>query len=112
MIVFGVLAAACLGAAVRAVVTDLDGSFNRQLLGTIVVNVLGAFALGMLVAADVSNTAVRIIGVGALGALTTFSTAMSQIECIARERSIGHAIAVGVGSLGLIVFSAWLGLRL
>lgn len=112
MIVLGVVAAAVLGAAVRALITDLDGSFNRQLVGTLIVNVFGAFVLGALVAADVSATTLRIIGIGALGALTTLSTAVSQVECIARERGTGRAVAVGVGSLGLIMFAAWLGLRL
>ncbi len=112
MIVFGIVAAAFLGAAVRALITDLDGSFNRHFVGTLIVNVLGAFALGVLVGADVSSATLHAVGVGTLGALTTFSTAISQIECIARERTTGYAVAVGAGSLGLILVAAWLGLRL
>ncbi len=112
MIVFSIAAAAFLGAALRAAATDLDGSFNRQLAGTLVVNVVGAFALGAVVAADVSNETFRVVGVGALGALTTFSTAVSQIECMASQRGALHSIAVAAGSLALVLAAAWCGMQL
>jgi len=111
MILLAVAAAAFLGAAARAAITDLDGSFNRQLLGTIAVNVLGAFALGVLTTLEPSTNVIKVIGVGALGALTTFSTAIAQLECIGRERDTRSALGVGVASLALIVIAAWLGTR-
>ena len=69
-ILVGVLIAGALGTALRVLVADPDAVFSRQVMGTLVDNVVGSFALGVISALD-GNTAL-IIGVGGLGAFTTF----------------------------------------
>ena len=61
--------AAGTGAAVRGAVVHIWPGGHR---GTLVVNVAGSLALGLL--AGWSGPTVTILGSGALGALTTFST--------------------------------------
>lgn len=75
-VVFAVGLVGGLGAIARFA---LDGAVARRAgrefpYGTLVVNVLGAFALGVLVGAALSPNAYRVAGTGLLGAFTTFST--------------------------------------
>lgn len=97
VVALGIVVAGAVGTTLRVIATDLDAEFNRQLIGTLVVNIAGSFLLGVLVSSEAD--AAVIVGVGGLGSLTTFSTYISQIECIGREASIGRAVAYGAGSL-------------
>lgn len=66
--------AAALGALVRVEASRL----NRALpVGTALVNVAGAFALGLLV--GVEAPAATVAGVGGIGSLTTFSTLVLEV---------------------------------
>lgn len=107
MIVLGFVALAGLGAVVRAYVTDLSAPFDRQMWGTMAVNVVGSFLLGALSGA--STNAIVMVGVGGLGAMTTFSTFVAQIECIHREGTSSNALMYAAGTVILSVAAAWLG---
>jgi CrcB protein len=88
----------------------LDGGFDRRMWGTIAVNIAGSFLLGLLSGAD-TNT-LQIVGVGGLGALTTFSTFVSQIECIHREGTNRDAVLYAVGSIVAGIGAAYIGYKL
>lgn len=77
--------------------------------GTLVANLVGAFALGWL--GGSSPTSDTVLGVAALGSLTTFSTLALELVELARTRP---RIALLYGSVTLVggVGLAWLGLRL
>jgi CrcB protein len=80
--------------------------------GTLVVNVLGSFALGLLVGAAVSGSWLALLGTGFCGALTTFSTLALEIhESLADDRRT-HAVANVVLTLVLGLGAAYLGLVL
>jgi CrcB protein len=71
-------------------------------LGTFIVNILGAFAIGVLYGADVSEDVALIAGIGFLGGFTTFSTWMFESERLAVDgfavtaaRNIAFSTAVG-----------------
>lgn len=86
-----------LGAVVRLEVTSRapDG-----LLAVHVLNVLGAFALGLLVATDVADRTVLWIGGGLLGATTTFST---WLVGAAERRATTHvALPLALGVLAAV----------
>ena len=85
-------------------------------VGTTVVNVSGAFALGLLTALGLSHIATTLLGTGFLGAYTTFSGWMLETRSLAQQGRRGAAaanIAVSV-ALGLLAAAAgwWLGGRL
>ena len=107
MIALGFLLAAAFGSFLRGYVTDLNAHFTRQMYGTATVNIAGSFLLGILRTS--SANAVLIVGVGGLGALTTFSTFVLQIEFIIREGKATDAVLYVVGMLTLGVGAAWLG---
>jgi CrcB protein len=107
VIALGFLLAAAFGSFLRGYVTDLNAHFTRQMYGTATVNIAGSFLLGIL--RNSSASAVLIVGVGGLGALTTFSTFVLQIEFINREGRSTDAVLYVVGMLTLGVGAAWLG---
>lgn len=59
--------------------------------GTLGVNVLGSFALGLLVGSD--NPVMTAVGVGGLGSLTTLSTFAAELISLSRKRAITYAAA-------------------
>ena len=109
-IAIGVFAAGAVGTLLRVLATNLDGSFRRQLYGTFAVNIVGSFFLGLLSASD-GNAAI-IVGVGGLGALTTFSTFISQVERLNREKTAAAAATYVIASVVLGVTSALVGIAL
>jgi fluoride exporter len=80
--------------------------------GTLAVNTLGAFLLGVVLMAIEGSPrrleVVALVAVGFLGDFTTFSTYAYEATTQLRERRWGRAIAYVLGSvcLGLLAFVA------
>jgi CrcB protein len=75
--------------------------------GTLAVNIVGSFTLGLLAAAG--PTATVILASGALGSLTTLSTLAVEVVDLwrrSRRRALGYVTASLVGG----VAAAWIGL--
>ena len=81
------------GAALRHVVDALVAARTNHLIpwGIFVVNVSGAFAIGVLTGAGAAHDTYELLGVGLLGAYTTFSTWMLQVEVLRRDGLAGRA---------------------
>jgi len=95
----------------------LDGALSARIasafpFGTFAVNILGAFALGILVGAAVSEGAMRIAATAGLGAFTTFSTWMFESQREAEEGRSAVAAANIAFSLAAGLLAVWLGRRL
>lgn len=85
-------------------------------LGTMAVNVTGAFLLGLLAGASVDGDARLLLGAGLLGSYTTFSTWMvetQRIEEAGKRRiavlNVALSIVFGVAAAAV---GRWLGLQL
>ena len=109
-VVVGVLLflAAAVGAALRFLAgRQLNGAFPT---GTFVVNMVASLALGIITAAPEPLPA--IVGIGLLGALSTWSTA--AVEAAALARSGEGAMAAGYVGLTVTggIVAAWVGLTL
>jgi fluoride exporter len=114
VIVVAIAAVGGLGAIARFL---LDGAVSSQLgrafpFGTLAVNLTGAFALGVLDGAAVGGDALRIAGVGFLGAYTTFSTWTLEAHRLAEDGRIRLGVANLLLSLALGLGCAWLGRQL
>jgi CrcB protein len=83
--------------------------------GTFVVNLLGAFALGIVVALTTERLILSsdwrvALGIGYLGAFTTFSTYTYETVKLAEDGAVGLALFNSVGMLALGLIAATLGL--
>lgn len=107
------LGAGVLGAAGAVARFTLDGAVARRApgdlpWGTLVVNVLGSLALGVLAGAGVGGDARVLVAGGLLGAFTTFSTWMLETHRLAEEGegrlalvNLALSAALGLGAVGL-----------
>ncbi len=103
----GVAALGGLGATCRFL---LDGAVQQRFagefpVGTLVVNVLGSFVLGLLTGFEVGGTALLLAGTGLLGSFTTFSTLAFESHRLAEEgearlglTNVALSIALGLGA--------------
>ncbi|MDN7122164.1 CrcB family protein [Nocardioides sp. ChNu-153] len=112
------------GAALRFLVDDAvrRRTGGARPLGTLVVNLTGAFALGLVVGlagrgslgdGSGGGDLVAVLGTGLLGGYTTFSTAAVEVVRLVEERRWGYAAVHGPGMLvagvGLAALGWWLG---
>jgi fluoride exporter len=102
----GAVARAWVGAAVRR-------RWRRRGLGTLFVNLSGAFALGLWAGVPgVSAAWLQVAGTGFLGAFTTFSTWMVEATAAWQGGRRGGVIAELAATLALGVAAAGLGFAL
>lgn len=70
-------------------------------LGTLVVNLLGAFCLGLLTGLSVTGDTLLVAGTALLGSFTTFSTVMLETERLGEEGERPLALAnLGISFVG------------
>jgi CrcB protein len=77
--------------------------------GTLAVNVVGAFVLGVLVGAAISQDAYRLAGTGLIGAFTTFSTWAFESHRLGEDGELRLALLNFAASLAAGVCAAWAG---
>ena len=86
-------------------------------VGTMIVNITGSFAMGVLVAAmalswNVSQEMRLFLAVGLLGSFTTFSTFSLDVYTLFERGAYGLLILYAFGSFGLSLFGLVLGLAI
>ena len=91
----------------------LDAAVSRRAgrdfpLGTLVVNLSGAFALGLLTGLALTGNALLIAGTATIGSFTTFSTWMLESQRLAEDGELPAAavnmafsLVAGVGAAAL-----------
>lgn len=98
----------------------VDGSVSRRVsgampYGTLVVNLSGAVLLGFLDGLAPSKDAALLLGVGVLGAYTTFSTWMFETQRLVEERQLARAamniIVSVVAGVAVAALGLWIGGR-
>ena len=79
----------------------LAGAVQREPfpLGTLAVNALGSFVLGLVTFADVTGDAALLIGVGACGSFTTFSSFSVETVRLWEDGYVALAALNAVGNL-------------
>lgn len=95
----------------------LDGAVSRSVLsdfpyGTLAVNALGSFLLGVLAGASLSGDAYRLAGTGLIGAFTTFSTWTFESHRLGEDGQLCLGAVNFAVSLLLGVGLAWTGRHL
>jgi fluoride exporter len=95
----------------------LDGAVADRLgrafpYGTLAVNLLGSFALGVLVGGGLATDAYRVAGTGLIGAFTTFSTWALESHRLGENGRLRLGALNFAVSLVLGVAVAWAGREL
>ena len=111
-----------LGGSIGAVLRYLISIFMIQVFGssfpfgTLLVNVIGSFFMGVIYAlgqmSHISPELKALIGIGLLGALTTFSTFSNETLLLMQEGDWLKAILNVVLNLSLCLFMVYLGQQL
>lgn len=124
MIDLRALVAAALGAAIGGtlrylviVVTVARLGAARAPLGTFAINVVGSFAIGIVLELALGRGSISplwrtFLATGIIGGFTTFSTFSFEALALARGPGLGLAAAYVVASVGLGIGAAILGIAL
>ena len=102
------------GAAIGAVcrhLVYLQLSSDRYPIPTLVVNVVGSFVFGLLVFAGATESTIQLLGIGACGAFTTFSSFSVETVQLWERGDRDLAVVVAAGNLVLALLGiglAWL----
>ena len=118
--VLAVFVGGAAGTAVRSLVGVVAPPVDRVPVATIAINVLGAFALGALLAllsrggpdSGRRRTVRLLIGTGVLGGFTTFSSLAVDTAVLLDAHRTAEALAYGLGSVLAGVLAATLGARI
>jgi CrcB protein len=102
--------AASLGALGRAEAGRRWNQHDGAAWGSLVVNVTGSFTLGLL--HDVGSPLITVVGVGGLGAFTTFSSFARDTVSLAEARQLTLCVAYVVMSFALGLGAAAIGMAL
>jgi fluoride exporter len=90
----------------------VSARWGRQFpLGTLAVNLTGAFTLGVLVGAGIHGHALLLVGTAALGSYTTFSTWMFESHRLGEDgerRLAAASLAVSLAAGLLAALAGWL----
>lgn len=103
-----------IGAMLRYAISLIPAKTTFPIL-TLITNVIGAFAIGLIVALavkhNVSNNVVLLLKTGVCGGFTTFSTFSLEAYNLFKSGKIGLGIAYALLSLVLCVLMVMLGER-
>ena len=94
-----------------------DATHGQFPWGTFVINLLGSFALGLVVALMTERLLAQpnwriAIGIGYLGSFTTFSTYAYESVKLAEDGAVGLALVNSVGMVALGMLAAFVGLAI
>jgi fluoride exporter len=82
---------------------------HHQVYVTFAINVSGSLLLGLLIGVHPSGGVRVVLGVGFLGAFTTFSTLMGQMYHAFSSDRYTHGLMLPLSSVALGVFAVWVG---
>ena len=98
---------AAVGAPLRFLVSSrLDGRWHR---GTLVVNVVGSFLLGLFSAMALSGHTTALLATGFCGGFTTYSAFAVQTHDLGRRAGTAYAVATIVLALAACALGFWVG---
>lgn len=114
MIVLWVALGAAMGAPARYVIDRAVQTRHSRTLpfGTLTVNFIAAFVLGVIVGASPSAAVVAFAGTGICASLSTYSTFSFETMRLAersRETSLTYVVMSVVGGCALAALGWWLG---
>ena len=101
-----------LGSVARYLVAEVLAGVERGIpVHTLLVNVVGAFVLGLVLATTPAGSGPRLLlGIGVCGGFTTFSTFSAELVALAEGGAVARAGGYAAASLALGVLATVAGL--
>lgn len=87
----------------------LGQQVERRAVDTVVVNIVGSFLFGFLLAAQVSDSAMLVFGIGFCGAFTTFSSFAVETVLEFEDGNTRLALLNAVGTLAAALVAVAVG---
>ncbi|GIQ68303.1 fluoride efflux transporter CrcB [Xylanibacillus composti] len=111
-----VMAGGFAGAVCRYWIGQIAARFSFSFpVGTLFVNVLGAFLLGYFLASDLPEPLMLLLGGGYLGALTTYSTLYLELIRLYQDKqrklALAYMLATYLLGIAAAAVGLWLGAR-
>ena len=106
-----VVLGAAVGAPLRyAAASALDGRLHHRFhAGTLSVNVVGSFLLGLFSALSLAGGAAALLATGFCGGFTTYSAFAVQTHDLGRRAGTAYAVATIVLALAACALGFWVG---
>ena len=82
---------------------------HHQVYITFAINVVGSMLLGLLIGIHPAGNVRIVLGVGFLGAFTTFSTLIGQMYHAFDSEKYVHGLMLPTGSVALGLVALWVG---
>jgi len=82
---------------------------DRLPTGTLAVNVLGSFLLGLLAAMSVSGQLAALLGTGFCGGFTTYSAFAVQAHGLGPQRGTAYVVVTTVLAVAACALGFWVG---
>ncbi|MBV7506836.1 CrcB family protein [Bacillus sp. sid0103] len=102
-----------IGAINRFVISKKIQNSEGFPIGTLTVNLMGAFLLGMIFGLEVKGTLYSLLGIGFMGAFTTFSTLMLEAVKLKQEEKkklyYSYLLSSYILGIMLTIIGLWLG---
>ncbi len=101
-----------IGAISRFILTRIIQQKRIFPLGTLTVNLIGAFLLGLILGMQVEGHLYHLFGVGFMGAFTTFSTFNLELEQLRQKKRtvyfysyllVSYIFGIGLAIIGMII---------
>ena len=108
----GIFLQVALGGAIGAVLRYAIGLMVVFPFGTLFVNVLGSFLIGVAYILLADRSFAPLVTIGVLGGFTTFSTFSLDVLKLVENGAIGSAMGYTAGSLILSICAVFLGVAL
>ncbi|HZM74675.1 MAG TPA: fluoride efflux transporter CrcB [Candidatus Limnocylindrales bacterium] len=112
MTIIVVVVGAAIGAPVRYLLDRAVQARHESVFpwGTLAVNVIGSFVLGVLAGANTTGVVSHLVGTGFCGALTTYSTFGYETVRLAQEGASRLAVLNALASIAAGLTAAYVGI--
>lgn len=104
-----VMLGSSVGAMSRFILSNYLSQFGAMPFPTLIINSVGAFLLGILLAYDVPSSRYLLGATGFLGAFTTFSTFSHETLILFKEQRFFTATLYVIGSVSLCLLLCMMG---
>lgn len=103
-----------IGALLRVTISAISKKYLGHAFpyGTLIINILGSFALGILIGMNMDDKILSFFGMGVLGGFTTFATFSYEVVSMFKDKKhiltvlyifLSYILGIGAAMLGFVI---------